>query len=137
MADAEEEKTPLQQKLDEFGEQLSKVNLSSIRTSLKNDILVYFLRLLQLFVWLYGLSTSVISMIPFMVAHGFVVLSIISKLLSPSLSLPFLKVYRLSSQPVLHSEQEEWQRRMPSFVHYHLSKHSVVHPSFALTKQAH
>ena len=29
MADTEEEKTPLQQKLDEFGEQLSKVFYSS------------------------------------------------------------------------------------------------------------
>ena len=32
MTEMEEEKTPLQQKLDEFGEQLSKVCLSNHRT---------------------------------------------------------------------------------------------------------
>ena len=77
MAEAEEEKTPLQQKLDEFSEQLSKVdNLTLIRIKYA----YFFSRLLQLFALLYGQSILVISMILCMVVHGFVVLSIISKL---------------------------------------------------------
>ncbi len=51
MADAEEEKTPLQEKLDEFGEQLSKVCANSHRNP--NNILPLF-RLFQSFVWQYG-----------------------------------------------------------------------------------
>ena len=39
MAEAEEEKTPLQQKLDEFGEQLSKVCITN------HQIMIQFSRL--------------------------------------------------------------------------------------------
>jgi magnesium-transporting ATPase (P-type) len=81
MAESEAEKTPLQQKLDEFGEQLSKVCVI-IRKQKHIFFLFFFLsRLFLSFAWLFGLLILVISMILFMVVHGFVVLSIISKLL--------------------------------------------------------
>ncbi len=46
MAESEAEKTPLQQKLDEFGEQLSKVAI----TNHQINIQFFLLRLSQLFV---------------------------------------------------------------------------------------
>jgi hypothetical protein len=45
MAETEEEKTPLQQKLDEFSEQLSKVCVTDHQTTIE----ISPLRLLQLF----------------------------------------------------------------------------------------
>ena len=50
MAEAEEEKTPLQQKLDEFSEQLSKVDIYLRNLKPEYDAFVYFLRSSQLFV---------------------------------------------------------------------------------------
>ncbi len=153
MAESEEEKTPLQQKLDEFGEQLSKVRVIIKK---KNIHLFFFFlwRLFLSFAWLFGLLTLVISMILFMVVHGFVVLSIISRLLLPLVSsfhsfflksignifqlwLLFLRVYQLLLQLVLHWEHVEWQKRMQLFVHYHQLKHLVVHQLFVRIKQEH
>ncbi len=50
MTETEEEKTPLQQKLDEFGEQLSKVCL----TNRQIKIVFLLLRLFQLSVLQFG-----------------------------------------------------------------------------------
>lgn len=133
MTETEEMKTPLQQKLDEFGEQLSKVSDSFSFYSYL-PLIFSILRSSQSFALLSGQLILDTLTIPLTEGHGLKELSTISKLLSHWLLQLSPKVSLLSSRHVWLSEHDVWQRKMQSSDHFLRSKPLVAHPSFVLIR---